>query len=68
MAVIEISFNGEPRSTESRSVIELLKEYNLEGRKIAVERNREIVQRSAYGDTPLVSGDRIEIVQFVGGG
>jgi thiamine biosynthesis protein ThiS len=35
---------------------------------VAVERNREIVPKSAYGETRLAEGDRIEIVQFVGGG
>jgi sulfur carrier protein len=37
-------------------------------RKVAVERNLEIVPRSAYGATNLTDGDRIEIVHFIGGG
>ncbi|HLB07422.1 MAG TPA: sulfur carrier protein ThiS, partial [Alphaproteobacteria bacterium] len=37
-------------------------------RKIAVERNREIVPRSAYAQTPVQDGDRLEIVHFIGGG
>jgi sulfur carrier protein len=40
----------------------------LNPNKIAVERNFEIVPRSLYGETILAAGDRIEIVQFVGGG
>ena len=40
----------------------------LDGRKVAVERNLEIVPRSAYGRTRLTEGDRIEIVHFIGGG
>ncbi len=37
-------------------------------RKVAVERNLEIVPRSLHEATPLVDGDRVELVQFVGGG
>ena len=40
----------------------------LDGRKVAVERNLEIVPRSAYRTTALAEGDRIEIVHFIGGG
>jgi thiamine biosynthesis protein ThiS len=40
----------------------------LPAKGIAVERNREIVPKSAYAVTRLTDGDRIEIVQFVGGG
>lgn len=46
----------------------LLAALALEPRKIAVERNLEIVPKSRYGETVLSDGDRIEIVQFVGGG
>ena len=41
---------------------------HLDGRKVAIERNLEIVPRSAYGKTVLADGDRIEIVHFIGGG
>ena len=40
----------------------------LDARKIAIERNLEIVPRSTYGVTLLADGDRLEIVNFVGGG
>ena len=65
---IEINFNGELRTVKSATVEELLKEFQLEKRKIAVERNREIVKREDYAVVKLSSGDIIEIVQFVGGG
>jgi thiamine biosynthesis protein ThiS len=45
-----------------------LSQLGLEGRKVAVERNLEIVPHSAYQDVMLEEGDRIEIVHFVGGG
>ena len=46
----------------------LLQKLELAGKKIAVERNGEIVPRSAHGSTVLADGDRLEIVVAVGGG
>ena len=46
----------------------LVAALGLDGRKVAIERNLEIVPRSAYGRTALADGDRIEIVHFIGGG
>ena len=46
----------------------LLTILGLDTRKVAVERNEEIVPRSLYADTWLVSGDSLEIVHFIGGG
>ncbi len=46
----------------------LLAHYKLEQKILVVERNGEIVDRSAYETTPILDGDRIEIVHFVGGG
>ena len=46
----------------------LVAALGLDPRKVAVERNLEIVPRSAYGRTPIAEGDRIEIVSFIGGG
>ena len=61
--------NGEERSLEAVSdVAGLVAALGLDGRKVAVERNLEIVPRSTYGSTPVLDGDRIEIVHFIGGG
>ena len=61
--------NGEARSFEQvGDVAALVSALGLDRRKVAVERNLEIVPRSAYATTPLADGDRIEIVHFVGGG
>ena len=46
----------------------LLARLELAGRKIAVERNGEIVPRSAHADTRIADGDQLEIVVAVGGG
>ena len=50
------------------SVAQLIEQMNLAGKRIAVERNGEIVPRSQFGETRLEGGDRIEIVGAVGGG
>jgi thiamine biosynthesis protein ThiS len=61
--------NGEERSIEgAANVASLVAVLGLDGRKVAVERNLEIVPRSTYGATPVLDGDRIEIVHFIGGG
>lgn len=64
-----LTINGESRKFDRRlNVSGLLEALSLEPRKIAVERNLEIVPKSLYGETALANGDRIEIVHFVGGG
>jgi thiamine biosynthesis protein ThiS len=66
---MDITVNGEAKRMQSPlTVAELLAALALESRKIAVERNLEIVPKSRYGETVLSHGDQIEIVQFVGGG
>ena len=61
--------NGEPASAADSATVEaLLEQMGLPQKGVAVERNREIVPRSLYATTPIADGDRIEIVQFVGGG
>ncbi len=46
----------------------LVATLGLEGKRIAVERNGEIVPRSRYGATALAPGDTVEVVGAVGGG
>jgi sulfur carrier protein len=67
--VISVTVNGEARSLDGPvSVIGLLESLGLETRKVAVERNEEIVPRSRYAETWLATGDSLEIVHFIGGG
>jgi len=67
--VIQLLVNGEPRSFPAAlSVAELVETLELAGKRIAVERNGEIVPRSHHADTALADGDRLEIVVAVGGG
>jgi len=63
-----IQVNGESREVSADTILALVEELGLDVRKVAVERNLEIVPRSLHGSTALADGDRVELVQFVGGG
>ncbi len=64
-----IVVNGAPRTLPAPSTVAgLVRAMGLEGKRIAVERNGEIVPRSRHADTALLPGDRLEIVGAVGGG
>ena len=70
---VTLTLNGESRLFEGAadgplSVSALLVALGLETKKVAVERNEEIVPRSRYAETWLASGDSLEIVHFIGGG
>lgn len=65
----EITLNGEPRRFDSLpTVAELLADMGLTGKRLAVERNGEIVPKSQHAATRLAAGDKLEIVVAVGGG
>ena len=67
--MIELVINGETRSFPAPLTLsQLIESQDLAGKRIAVERNGEIVPRSRHASTPLASGDRLEIVVAVGGG
>ncbi|MBC7636573.1 MAG: sulfur carrier protein ThiS [Acetobacteraceae bacterium] len=66
---LELTVNGERRSFAAKlTVAAMLAELGLDIRKVAVERNEEIVRRATYADIVLKSGDVLEIVHFIGGG
>ena len=66
---LQIRLNGEPhRVSGGLSIAEMLQELGLDPRRVAVERNLEIVPRSNLGAVPVADGDAFEIVHFVGGG
>lgn len=67
--MLHVLVNGERNAFErAPSVLELLESRQLAGKRIAVERNGEIVPRSRHADTVLADGDEVEIVVAVGGG
>jgi thiamine biosynthesis protein ThiS len=66
---MNLFINGEPASApDAVTVADFLENLGMPVKGVAVERNREIVPKSLYMTTRLAEGDRIEIVQFVGGG
>jgi sulfur carrier protein len=66
---MQITVNGTPRTlAPGVTVAQLLEQMGLVGRRLAVERNGEIVPRSRHPEVPLADGDRLEIVVAVGGG
>ena len=69
---MEIVLNGQPREVnlapESATVDALTTTLGMKADRIAVERNGEIVRRADWAATPVRSGDRFEIIHFVGGG
>jgi len=62
--------NGEeyPDIPNDITVSELLKRLKLPEKKIAIERNREIVSKSTFETAILHDGDKLEIIHFIGGG
>ncbi len=64
-----VVINGEQRRVpEGTSLAQLIAEIGLDPRRVAVERNLEIVPRSTFGELIVEDGDSFEIVHFVGGG
>jgi sulfur carrier protein len=53
---------------EGVTIADLLAHLELQGRRVAVERNLDIVPRSQHGSTVLLEGDRVEVVHAIGGG
>ncbi len=66
---LQLVVNGEPRSLSAGATVDALVEsLGLERRKIAVAVNRDIVPRAAFASQTLHPGDRVEILEAVGGG
>ncbi|MBO0797332.1 MAG: sulfur carrier protein ThiS [Blastocatellia bacterium] len=64
-----ILVNGDPYQIAKNSkVVDLLDELNLPPERVAIELNRNLLPRTQWAETVLQAGDRLEIVQFVGGG
>ena len=67
--MLAIKINGEIRQfPDPLTVAGLIEQLGYAGKRIAVERNGEIVPKSQHAATPLASGDQLEIVVAVGGG
>lgn len=68
-STIEVDVNGEAKRLAGASTVaELLDGLDLGGKRVAVAVNRDVVVRSRYAEHRLAEGDRIEILEAVGGG
>ena len=66
---LDLLVNGEPHAVPAGCTVEqLVDRLGLERRRIAVAVNRDVVPRSSYAARPLAAGDRVEILEAVGGG
>ena len=65
---MQLLINGQPREANVHTLAELLVELQLEASRVAVELNRSIVERERFANTRLSDQDRLEVIQFVGGG
>ena len=63
-----VKINGESLAVAGKTVADYLETTDFNPKRIAVERNGEIVPKAAYGETVLQDGDVVEVVNFVGGG
>lgn len=67
--MITVHINGISRQfTANLSIAELIEQLGYTGKRIALERNGDIVPRSTYASVPLADGDKLELVVAVGGG
>lgn len=67
---MKISINGNTQQFdgENMTISALVVTLNLTGKRLAIEKNGEIVPRSQFAETKLLDGDKLEIVGAVGGG
>ena len=63
-----VKINGEELNIAGKTVAEYLRATNYDPKRIAVERNGDIVPKAQYSETVLKDGDSVEVVSFVGGG
>lgn len=67
--MINVTINGDPHRLDSDlNLNELLRKFDIEEDKVAVEHNREIVPKSTFDRVTVSDGDNLEIVHFIGGG
>jgi thiamine biosynthesis protein ThiS len=66
---VKLTLNGEIHTLpDGLTVTGLIAHLGLPNKKIAVERNLEVIPKSTFGEVILTEGDRLEIIHFIGGG
>ena len=68
--LIQITINGNPKTFDAdiNTLAALVEKLGLVGKRLAIERNGEIIPKSTFAEVPLQTGDKLEIVGAVGGG
>ena len=66
--IFMVKINGKEVNVVGKTITEFLLTTNYDPKRIAVERNGDIVPKAQYSETLLQEGDRLEVVSFVGGG
>ena len=65
---MQVIINGEPKQTSSKTIQELLLELDIEDKVMAAAVNMDVVKKDVWGSFQLNENDRVEFLQFVGGG
>lgn len=65
---MKVKVNGTDMDVKAKTILELLKELDINPQRVAVEVNLEIIKKDRFTDYEIKEGDSIEIVNFVGGG
>ncbi|EIE3745346.1 sulfur carrier protein ThiS [Staphylococcus pseudintermedius] len=66
---MEVFVNGEQQQFEEGTTVQdILDHFGIEAKRMAVERNAAVVKRSAWAKTEVQQDDRLELLEFVGGG
>jgi thiamine biosynthesis protein ThiS len=65
---VKITLNGRDKQTDSKTIDELLDEFEQKKAAIVVEQNLNILNKDDYINTPVNEGDKIEFIRFMGGG
>lgn len=68
MKKISVTINGVDQIIEQCFICDLIKNFQLDEKKIAIEKNLEIIPIQDFAKTAIENGDKIEIVHFIGGG
>ncbi len=65
---MELKLNGKPITTHSKNLLELLREYKIEQKSVAIAVNLEVIKQEQWETYALKNGDVIECLTFMGGG
>ncbi|WP_086428340.1 sulfur carrier protein ThiS [Staphylococcus cornubiensis] len=66
---MEVFVNGEKQQFEEGTTVQdILDHFGIEAKRMAVERNAEVVKRSKWSTTEVRQADQLELLEFVGGG